>query len=135
MITGDERRAVVERLRRLQSRQFRDEDKPEITTWEDIGTAVLDSETWGKCDRLRSRDNRTRAVRSVIAGRLADLIEPPTQCPYYHSDRHRCSAYDDVVDRDALLKLADEMESLCGPWSDCGRHYAPLIRKALGVGL
>lgn len=36
-------------------------------------------------------------------------------------------------DREALLALADEMESLCGPWSDCGRHYAPLIREALGV--
>lgn len=36
-------------------------------------------------------------------------------------------------DRDALLALADEMESLCGPWSDCGRHYAPLIREALGT--
>lgn len=36
-------------------------------------------------------------------------------------------------DRDLLLKLADEMESLCGPWSNCGKHYAPLIRKALGV--
>lgn len=49
-----------------------------------------------------------------IAHRLADLIEPS-------------------CDRDALLKLADEMESLCGPWSDCGKHYAPLIREALGV--
>lgn len=64
--------------------------------------------------------------------RLADLIEPPTQCPYYRSDRHHCSAYDDVVDRDALLALADEMESLCGPWSYCGKHYAPLIREACG---
>ena len=42
--------------------------------------------------------------------RLANLIEPPTQCPYYHSDRHHCSAYDDVVDRDTLLALADEMQ-------------------------
>ena len=41
--------------------------------------------------------------------RLADLIEPPLQCPYYHSDRHRCSAYDDVVDRDALLALAEDV--------------------------
>lgn len=37
------------------------------------------------------------------------------------------------IDRDALLALADEMESLCGPWSDCGKHYAPLVREALGV--
>lgn len=34
-------------------------------------------------------------------------------------------------DRDELLKLADEMENLCGPWNDCGKYYAPLIRKAL----
>ena len=69
--------------------------------------------------------------------RLADLIEPPTQCPYYHSDRHRCSAYDDVVDRDALLALANEMdaEGLNG-WAgpvNVG-EYARRIREALGVG-
>ena len=75
--------------------------------------------------------------------RLADLIEPPTQCPYYHSDRHRCSAYDDVVDRDALLALADEMDrrqhdvataatdGVVDAW--CLREYARRIREALGV--
>ena len=51
--------------------------------------------------------------------RLADLIEPPTQCPYYHSDRHYCSAYDDVVDRDALLELADEVYAMA---DEAGRN-------------
>ena len=92
MVTNDERRAVVERLRRLQSRQFRNEDKPEIATWEGIGAAVLPDDEWQRIDRFRSRDNRTQAVRSVIAGRLADLIEPS-------------------CDRDALLALANNLDS------------------------
>ena len=76
MIADSERRAIAAKLRMLQSRQFRDEDKPEITTWEGIGAAVLPDDEWQRIDRLRSRDNRTQAVRSVVAGRLADLIEP-----------------------------------------------------------
>ena len=35
-------------------------------------------------------------------------------------------------DRDALLELADEMDELCGPWHDCGKHYARRIREACG---
>ena len=49
------------------------------------------------------------------------------------ADGTRCADYAPMPDVGALRALADEMESLCGPWSDCGRHYAPLIRKALGV--
>ena len=75
MIADSERREAAERLRRLQSRQFRDEERPEVTTWEGIGAAVLPDDVWQRIDRLRSRDNRTQSVRSVIAGRLADLIE------------------------------------------------------------
>ena len=46
--------------------------------------------------------------------RLADLIEPPLQCPYYRSDRHYCSIHDvPAMDRDALLALADEMARVC----------------------
>lgn len=29
-----------------------------------------------------------------LRDRLADLIEPPTQCPYYSSGRHYCSIHD-----------------------------------------
>lgn len=79
-----------------------------------------------------------------IAHRLADLIEPPMQCPHYHSDRHHCSVYDDVIDRDALLALADELEEdacwevqtpgdTSGAWrlkDACDR-----IREACGVTL
>lgn len=72
-----------------------------------------------------------------IFGKLADLIEPPTQCPYYHSDRHHCSAYDDVVDRDALLELADKMlaqqymreDARLLRWDVAARR----VREALGV--
>ena len=49
------------------------------------------------------------------------------------ADGTRCADYAPMPDVEALLALADELESLCGPWSDCGRHYAPLIREALGV--
>ena len=39
------------------------------------------------------------------------IIEPPLQCPYYHSDRHYCSIHDVlVIDHEALLALADELE-------------------------
>ena len=46
--------------------------------------------------------------------RLADLIEPPARCPHYHSDRHYCSVHEDMalIDRDALLALADECDSV-----------------------
>ena len=81
------------------------------------------------------------------AMRLADLIEPPTQCPYYHSDRHYCSIHDvPAIDRDALLALADgmdrdgrlqrERQKSGERWFIDGldvREYARRIREALGV--
>lgn len=85
------------------------------------------------------------ATRDKVVGRLADLIEPPRQCPYYHSDRHYCSAYDEDVreiDRDALLALSEEMDAYPGcDDARCGREMPPLtihgfarrIREALGV--
>lgn len=93
---------------------------------------------WDMCERIKSAGDYDIAysTRSV----LADLIEPPTQCPYYHSDRHRCSAYDDVVDRGALLALADEMESDArvlgddyGVAADVLRTRAAQLREAFGV--
>ena len=61
----------------------------------------------------------------AVLNSLADLIEP---CDMSHGCRDTVAC-----DREALLALADELESLCGPWSDCGKHYAPLVREALGV--
>ena len=93
MPTNDERRRVAEKLR-------------EYASWDDEG-CLVDCQEWGESvlNLLDCGDTEGECYEA-----LADLIEPHTQCPYYHSDRHRCSAYDDVVDREALLALADEMQ-------------------------
>lgn len=120
-ISDTERREMARRLRMLQSRQFRDEERPEVTTWEGIGAAVLPDDEWQRIDRFKSRDNRTQAVRSVIAGRLADLIEPgepKVKCVAevkVDGERLEQLVHDAAVeltgiDRDALLALADELE-------------------------
>lgn len=117
MVTNDERREVARRLRE---------------TGEKLGRSTL---LWYHI--AKSLGVRTATDGKTACGMLADLIEPPTQCPYYRSDRHHCSAYDDVVDRDALLALADEMEN--NTWYETGfdHHiavrFARRIREALGV--
>ena len=73
---------------------------------------------------------------SEVAGRLADLIEPPRKCPCYDSGRHRCSIHDvPAIDRDALLALADDIDSDAdnGMGGTFLRYYARRIREALGV--
>lgn len=125
--TDDERRRVARRLRGLS----------DDSTYPDLIGAIADQDGW--------------CAAADAADRLADLIEPPTQCPYYHSDRHHCSAYDDVVDREALLALAEEMElsatrlrNLAGESASFGflsrglteaeaEGFARRIREALGV--
>ena len=118
MIDDSERREVARRLRELSG----------DSTYPDLIGVIADRDGWYPA--------------ADAADRLADLIEPPTQCPYYHSDRHRCSAYDDVVDRDALLALADKLEcdGECdgcdmsdGIWCDAQGYAARRIREALGV--
>ena len=115
-ISTEERREVARRLRELD--------------YSDLQESLI-------CAYLEALGIEGYADWVGIAHRLADLIEPPTQCPYYRSDRHHCSAYDDVVDRDALLALADELDSegldgwASGPVGT-GR-YARRIREALGV--
>lgn len=69
--------------------------------------------------------------------RLADLIEPgepvPGEiCELVGDGMPECEPLPPIVDRDALLALADEMDGLCGPWHDCGKHYARRIREACG---
>lgn len=61
---------------------------------------------------------------SDVTARLADLIEPPHQCPYYDSLKHRCSFHDvPAVDRDALLVLADEMDGAYPDSRDVAVEY------------
>lgn len=124
MATDDERREVARRLR-------------EYASWDGEEDCLVDCADWGErvLNLLGCGDTEGECYAA-----LADLIEPPRQCPYYHSDRHHCSAYDDVVDRDALLALADEMEidgagalddeDWCKPLLV---EYANRIREALGV--
>ena len=111
MPTDDERREVAARLRGWRER-------------------VVDFYTLSLVIEAES------CLSSDIADRLADLIEPPTQCPYYHSDRHYCSVHDDVVDRDALLALADELANVrrwsCYADSDL-LDIADRIREAIGA--
>ena len=63
----------------------------------------------------------------AVLNSLADLIEP---CDMSHGCRDTVAC-----DREALLALADEMGHPIkqAVWSDCGKHYAPLVREALGV--
>ena len=92
-MTDDERRSIAAALRAY------DGKGADVDTIGEVMAIIIgagDFEGW--------------SWREVFA-RLADLIEPPTQCPYYRSDRHYCSAYDDVVNRAALLALADDMQN------------------------
>ena len=97
MISDTERREVARRLREAA------EAHPDMSLI--LNLAFAD-------DSLKPEGAMEWTVTSHDAAmRLADLIEPPTQCPYYHSDRHYCSIHDvPAIDRDALLALADEME-------------------------
>ena len=87
MISDNERREVATRLRNNAS-----QDMAWVIPW-----AVFN-------------DAAEHGAREVME-RLADLIEPPRQCPCYDSERHRCSIHDvPTIDRDALLALADEID-------------------------
>lgn len=113
-ISDTERREVARRLREL----------PGDSTYPDLIGVIADRDGWYPA--------------ADAADRLADLIEPSTKCPYYHSNRHYCSAYDDVVDRDALLALADDLERMGdGSMYDASISdeygIARRIRRALGV--
>lgn len=123
MPTNEERREVARMLREL----------PGDSTYPDLIGVIADHDGWYPA--------------ADAADRLADLIEPPTQCPHYNSDRHYCSIHDvPAIDRDALLALADEMEEFGNlpvkhPGirvlhnDDFSRElgYARRIREALGV--
>ena len=90
MISDDERREVAQRLRELD--------------YSDLQESLI-------CAYLDALGIEGYEDLVGIAHRLADLIEPPTQCPYYHSDRHYCSIHDvPAMDRDALIELAEGLE-------------------------
>lgn len=134
MISNDERREVAENLRYLAdypgapvqyAEQFRNE----------LSAVVLP-------------DGFTHDYSELIQ-RLAYLIEPIDQCPYYHRNQHDCycSVHEDmpVGSRDVLLALADKIERKSNDGTNNPDPMRPLatsldlfgyarcIRKALGV--
>ena len=88
--TDDERREVARRLR--MSRSEWSGMCWKLWLGPKFGAVVLSD---GNRDELED-----------VAHRLVDLIEPPTQCPYYHSDRHYCSIHDVPA---TPQKVAEEM--------------------------
>lgn len=91
MISDKERREVARRLRE---------------TGEELGSSVL---LWYHIAKILGV--RTATDGKTACGMLADLIEPPRQCPCYDSGRHWCSIHDvPIIDRDALLALADDID-------------------------
>lgn len=127
MPTDEDRREVARRLRELRLKPW-DDTACEIASC--VGIVCCNSECHGS--------DETPECTMALAHRLADLIEPPLQCPHYHSDRHYCSVHEDVAatDRDALLALVDELENKAyfagvSPWDVI--EYAHRIREALGV--
>ena len=118
MISDNERREVARRLREL---DYSDLQESLICAYLDA-LGIEGYEDW-----------------VGIAHRLADLIEPVERmCLYYDADTNHCGCYDTrLIDRDALLVLADEMEN--DTWYETGfdHHiavrFARRIREALGV--
>ena len=102
MATDDERREVARRLRGQAKMLGPNMDAHEFAHYTADVIDVNECMTWYEMEM-----------------RLADLIEPPTQCPYYRSDRHYCSIHDvPAIDRDALLALADTLGSASGELCD-----------------
>lgn len=123
MPTNEERREVARRLREM---------------GEELGSSVL---LWYHI--AKALGVRTATDGKTACGMLADLIEPSERaCYYYDAETNHCRCYDTrLVDRDALLALADQLDGLglsglSSGWSSGMVNvgfFARRIRKALGV--
>ena len=129
MTSDDERREVAERLRRAWANvSDKNPVRHHMRVLYEIYAAV------------GLNDDGVDAID--LFDRLADLIEPPRQCPYYCSDRHYCSIHDvPAIDREALLELADAVHGM-GVDCDAKENYAfgctlqaiaERIREAVGA--
>lgn len=123
MPTDDERREVARRLRGQAKKLGPNMDAHEFAHYTADVIDVNECMTWYEMTLL-----------------LADLIDPTRQCPHYHSDRHYCSVHDDaIIDRDALLALADDLDYAGSAVENVAyidqtfHESARRIREALGV--
>ena len=130
MATDDERREVAEKLRASIPGDG-------VMRRGDKGWSLLYRTIFGHYMGHQSAGR----TYSEVAGRLADLIEPVERmCLYYDADTNHCGCYDTrLIDRDALLELADEMQ---GELDECEDEHEIVgklqyridrIREALGV--
>ena len=131
MITDEERREVARRLRELRA------TAPGFTS---VGHGYLWSLLWAVSGGELGESNRCDWFERMCS-RLADLIEPIERaCYYYDAETNHCRCYDTrLVDRDALLALADEMDErsrwVCVGDAIHAKACARRIREALGVKL
>lgn len=95
MVTDKQRREVARKLRELH---------PEDKAWWGIYGFDWYMFADSLFDAIGCNDGRN------WTDYLADLIEPPARCPHYMFPCCRTDAAGDYIDRDALLKLADELE-------------------------
>ena len=105
MPTDKERREVARRLREL------------AMTYKGVfGVHILDA------IGLEFTDSHGACCSNDSVRRLADLIEPPLQCPHYDSGKHWCGVHDaPAIDRNALLELADAMDEEADAADDAAR--------------
>lgn len=96
-MTNDERREVAERLRELSECVYDEENTYELAA--DAVGGVLNT--------------------AYLFERLADLIEPGPQCPYYSDERHWCGIHDIELERTCHDVSFDSREFAC---SLCGCH-------------
>ena len=140
MPTDDERREVARRLRELRLKPW-DDTACEIVSC--VGIVCCNSECHGS--------DETPECARALCDRLADLIdpgEPKVKCVAevkVDGERLEELVHDAAVkltgvDRDALLALADEMDSVGDALSKgycmtggTAHRYARRIREALGV--
>lgn len=145
MFSDDDRRDVAARLRAVPVLALAGFNDDGIRReWEMVPLKKLSEAVGMDYDGIDDTEGHLN-----VLSRLADLIEPPTQCPYYHSNQNEfyCSVHEDlpVGSRDALLALADKIECKSNdgttnpdPMRPLATSldlfgYARCIRKALGA--
>lgn len=121
MATNDERRRLADNMRVFD------------VVADGRGRYWLNGTLFGMDVSARSEED----MRTGMA-HLASFIEPPLQCPHYDSSRHYCSVHDHVVDRDALLALASDIDkqtdgSMFDALLEDGHYIARRIREAVGA--